>query len=173
MNLIKLFFLGVSGYFLAALYDIALLYKRTALSRVLYVGFFVTAIPFVLLFSQYGSPHSAWLKSILILLMIGSALLLAYSVLLEFLLRNKTPGSLYTQGTYRICRHPGFHWHFFFSLCAALYFWYAPITLVVAGFVLSNFLLVLWEDKLLFPKLFPTYGEYKKTTPFLNPFQGR
>ena len=172
MNLIKLFFLGVSGYFLAALYDIALLYKRTALSRVLYVGFFVTALPFIFLFSGYTSPHTPLLQGLLILGMVLFALLLIYSVLLEFPLRNKTPGSLYTQGTYSLCRHPGFLWHSTFSLCAALYFWYAPITLVVAGYVLSNFLLVLWEDKLLFPKLFPSYEEYRIITPFLNPFRG-
>jgi protein-S-isoprenylcysteine O-methyltransferase Ste14 len=94
---------------------------------------------------------------------------LIYSVLLEIPLKSDKSGSLYTGGTYTICRHPGFLWFSFFNVSASLFFWYTPITLVLAGYTLCNFALVTIEDRVLFPKMFPQYGEYKKTTPFLIP----
>ncbi len=170
MELIKLFLLGASGYLLAALYDIALLFRKYRLSRILYAGFFVTALPFVWLFIQHRSPHSSLVTVLLLLLMGISLLLVVYSVLLEIPLKKSETDTLYTKGTYRLCRHPGFWWYSFFTLFSAVYFWYAPIVLVHFGFILCNFLLVVLEDFVLFPRMFPQYGEYKKVTPFLFPF---
>lgn len=154
---------------LAALYDIALLYKHHLLSRVLYLGFFVTALPFPFLFYTYQSPFSTPFKIVLIFGMGASLLLLIYSVLVEIPLKGHADGTLYTKGTYAFCRHPGFWWYTIFTLCVIVYFWYAPIVLVGFGFIACNFLLIVFEDVILFPRLFPQYGEYKKTTPFLIP----
>lgn len=56
MELIKLFLLGATGYLLALLYDVAVLYTKPLLQKILYVGFFVTAFPYPLLFVAYDSP---------------------------------------------------------------------------------------------------------------------
>ncbi|MGE4455034.1 MAG: hypothetical protein AB7D92_10945 [Sphaerochaeta sp.] len=168
MEFFKLFLLGASGYLLAALYDIALLKGYFRLSKVLYLGFFVTALPFFFLFSQFSTPHNPTFGMLTILIMACCAALLIYSVLIELPLKGKK-GTLYREGTYKICRHPGFLWFSCFNVFASIFFWYTPITLVLAGYTLCNLALVTLEDRILFPKMFPEYGEYKKTTPFLIP----
>ena len=169
MELFKLFLLGASGYLLAALYDIALLKGFYRISKLLYLGFFVTVLPFLFLFSRFSSPHHPAFSLLLILFMVANAVLLIYSVLLEIPLKSNKDGGLYTGGTYKICRHPGFLWFSFFNVSASLFFWYTPITLLLVGYTLCNLALVTLEDRVLFPKMFPQYGEYKKTTPFLIP----
>lgn len=153
---------------LAALYDIALLYRKPLLARLFYAGFFLTALPFVFFFFSYDSPHRPFILQVILLALLAISLLLTvYSVLLEIPLRGD--GSLYTKGTYHLCRHPGFLWYSLFTLLTATYFWYAPLTWVCLGFIACNFALIVLEDAVLFPKLFPQYDDYKKTTPFLFP----
>lgn len=170
MELIKLFLLGASGYLLAGLYDIALMYKKILISKVLYLGFFVTALPFIFLFIQYSSPHSLLIRILLLIGIFVFLLLLIYSVLLEIPLKSKYEEGLYKGGTYSICRHPGFLWHAACCILCALYFWYTPISTMLLGFIICNFVLIIVEDVLLFPRMFDSYGDYKKTTPFLIPF---
>lgn len=168
MNIIKLFLLGACGYLLATLYDIALLYNKNWLARLLYVGFFLTALPFVFFFISFTSPHPTALRIVILVLMFISLVLTLYSVLLEIPLHGN--GTLYTKGTYSLCRHPGFLWYSFFTLLTATYFWYAPLAWVCLGFICCNFALITLEDVVLFPKMFPQYKDYKKTTRFLIPF---
>ncbi|NLA97607.1 MAG: hypothetical protein GX836_05295 [Spirochaetales bacterium] len=168
MNLIKLFLLGACGYLLAALYDIALLYKKTWLVRLLYAGFFLTGLPFVFFFFLHTSPHPVALQVVLLLMMGFFLLLTIYSVLLELPLHGD--GTLYTKGTYSICRHPGFLWYSLFTLLTASYFWYAPLAWVCLGYICCNLALITLEDVVLFPRMFTQYETYKKTTPFLIPF---
>jgi protein-S-isoprenylcysteine O-methyltransferase Ste14 len=103
-----------------------------------------------------------------LVLMFISLVLTLYSVLLEIPLHGN--GTLYTKGTYSLCRHPGFLWYSFFTLLTATYFWYAPLAWVCLGFICCNFALITLEDVVLFPKMFPQYKDYKKTTRFLIPF---
>ncbi|MEA4864191.1 MAG: hypothetical protein VB088_02195 [Sphaerochaeta sp.] len=168
MDIIKLFLLGACGYLLAALYDIALLYKKTWLARLFFAGFFLTFVPFIFFFILYQSPHAVGLRVLLLVLMGLFLLLTLYSVLMELHLYGD--GTLYTKGTYSLCRHPGFLWYSFFTLLTALYFWHAPIVWVCIGYIICNFALIMLEDVVLFPKMFPEYKAYKKTTPFLIPF---
>jgi protein-S-isoprenylcysteine O-methyltransferase Ste14 len=170
MELIKLFLLGASGYLLAGLYDIALLYRKELISKIFYLGFFITAIPFVFLFLTYSSAHTMFISLLLALLMFCFFSLLIYSVLLEIPLKKEQDCMLYKKGTYSLCRHPGFLWHTAFCVLTSLYFWYTAITLMMIGFILCNFILIVIEDVFLFPKMFDEYEEYKKTTPFLAPF---
>ncbi|MEW5816192.1 MAG: hypothetical protein AB1798_12455 [Spirochaetota bacterium] len=78
-------------------------------------------------------------------------------------------GTAVTDGTYGLVRHPGFLWFFLF---------YASLGLILRGkwffftaFTVNflNFLLILVEDTIIFPKLFINYREYQKTVPFLFP----
>lgn len=170
MYLIKLFFLGAAGYLLSGLYDLALLYKRPLLARCLYPGFFVTAIPFVLFFCSFQSPHTPVIQAFTLACMALFLALTVYSVLLELPLRGE--GGLYTKGTYALCRHPGVLWYSIFSLLTASYFWYAPLVWVCLGYIGCNIALVVFEDTYVFPRLFPQYTDYKNQTPFLIPFWG-
>ena len=77
MDIIKLFLLGACGYLLAALYDIALLYKKSWLVRIFFAGFFLTFVPFIFFFILYQSPHAVGLRVLLLVLM-GLFLLCLY-----------------------------------------------------------------------------------------------
>jgi protein-S-isoprenylcysteine O-methyltransferase Ste14 len=56
---------------------------------------------------------------------------------------------------------------FYFSLWLALS---GPL-LLIAGilFSLLNLIYIILQDRWIFMEIFPDYGEYKKTTPFLIP----
>ena len=56
MELIKLFLLGATGYLLAGLYDVAIVYDKPLVRKLLYVGFFLTAVPYPVIFFTWVSP---------------------------------------------------------------------------------------------------------------------
>ena len=171
MGLIKLFILGATGYFLTGLYDVAILYKRSLLKKILFIGFFITALPYLFLFLQWDSPHSMIVRWILAILLLCFFALLIYSVLLEIPLSSVKPGMLYCEGTYSFSRHPGFLWFTLINLLISCFFWNLAISLLCLGFILCNLVLITMEDLALFPKMFPEYSEYKKKTPFLISLQ--
>ena len=75
----------------------------------------------------------------------------------------------YTEGVYALCRHPGVLWY------AGMYIGIAGMTgswkSIIQGmiFILWNVLYIALQDRVIFPKTFTNYNEYKKTTPFLIP----
>ncbi len=74
-----------------------------------------------------------------------------------------------TTGFYALSRHPGVLWFigFYFSLWLAL-----PGSLLLSAgilFSLLNLIYIILQDRWIFMRTFPDYGEYKKTTPFLIP----
>ncbi|AEV30141.1 putative protein-S-isoprenylcysteine methyltransferase [Sphaerochaeta pleomorpha str. Grapes] len=166
MELIKLFFLGAIGYFLAGLYDLAIVYKKPVLKRVFYLGFFITPIPYPILFFTHESPLSLIAIWATIILIGVFSILLVYSVLLEIPLKAEKTGKLYRGGTYSISRHPGFIWFTMINLLIGVYFWNFKITLLCIGFTACNLLLILIEDLIFFPRMFSEYEEYKKETHF-------
>ncbi len=103
------------------------------------------------------------------------ALLLLYSVLLEIPLaerRRPAAGSerrAFAGGTYALVRHPGFLW--FLGLAASLAVLYRTpaVTTPAAAMVLMNLLLVIGEDRWLFPRIFRDWQDYKRAVPFLIP----
>jgi protein-S-isoprenylcysteine O-methyltransferase Ste14 len=166
MDLSKLFFIGATGYFLSGLFDVAILCHKSILAKFLYIGFFITAIPYPILFFTYSSPLLATITVILLLFIGIFTLLLIYSVLLEIPFFGTNSGKLYRKGTYKISRHPGFIWYTAINLLVAWYFWNLEVTLLCAGLTLCNLVLIAIEDMVLFPKMFPEYADYKKQTPF-------
>ncbi len=167
MGLIKLFIIGAIGYFLTGLYDVAILHNRLLIKKFLFMGFFITVLPYLFLFLERTSPHPAlsiWIIAILLLLF---SFLLIYSVLVEISISSVKAGTLYQRGTYGFSRHPGFLWFTIINLLVSLYFWDIQISVLCTGFILCNLALITIEDLFLFPKMFPEYTEYKKKTPFL------
>ena len=75
--------------------------------------------------------------------------------------------SVCTTGVYALCRHPGVLWFVGLYGClwvaAGLPLWEAA---VYSGL---NVLLVLFEDRCVFPARLEGYREYQRTTPFLLP----
>lgn len=67
----------------------------------------------------------------------------------------------------RFSRHPGFIWYSIVNALVSIYYWNYGITILLIGLTLCNFILVVVEDRILFPKMFAEYGEYRKRTPFI------
>lgn len=75
----------------------------------------------------------------------------------------------YTEGVYALCRHPGVLWYTGMYLGVAGMIG-SPKALLQSGiFVLWNVGYIVLQDKLIFPKTFVNYEEYKKAAPFLIP----
>ena len=72
-----------------------------------------------------------------------------------------------TTGVYALCRHPGVLWFFLLYLCL----WGALGVPLLAGllFSLLNVLLVMFEDRFVFPDRLEGYEAYRASTPFLLP----
>ena len=171
MNLSKLFFIGATGYMFAGFYDVAILCHKSLLAKFLYIGFFITAIPYPILFLTYSSPLQPTFNLIILPLIGIFSLLLIYSVLVEISLFGKNTGGLYRKGTYNFSRHPGFIWYTAVNLLVAWYFWNPEITLLCVGLTICNLLLITIEDLVFFPKMFSEYADYKKQTPFFLSFK--
>lgn len=167
MEFIKLFIVGSVGYFLAGLYDVAILYDKSLLKRILFVGFFLTGIPYLFLPSLATSPFGPVVLLFAIPLLLLFLWLLIYSVFIEIHKGSEHASSLYQKGTYSFSRHPGFLWYTTINCIIAMYFWDFNVALLCVGFTLCNFVLILVEDIVLFPLMFTEYSEYKKHTPFL------
>lgn len=170
MEFIKLFIcgiLGLIGYILSGLYDLAIIHEKKLLRKLSYPGFFITAIPYVILFFHYEIPHSVLFSAILLLLIGLFLVLLIYSVLIEIPRNSKDTSEVYDRGTYSFSRHPGFLWYTVLNMLMAVLFWNWGILLLCILFTVFNFALILIEDRILFPIMFSTYTEYRRNTPFL------
>ncbi|MEL7562219.1 methyltransferase [Dehalogenimonas sp. 4OHTPN] len=80
-----------------------------------------------------------------------------------------TSGQLVTGGVYRLVRHP---WLLFFALTmAGLALGSRSVSAAQAGAVWTLFsaALVWFQDRKIFPKMFPGYAAYQKSTPMLLP----
>ena len=99
--------------------------------------------------------------------------LLAWSVFFELGAERRKRGlgasEAVRTGTYRFCRHPGFWWYAI--LVAALAAMRAvPSAFATAALLAAlDFILVLEQDLLTFPKVLSGYDDYKRAVPFLLP----
>ena len=119
-----------------------------------------------------GGPAGGWLRWPALALGAVFGALLVYT--LFFALPAKAsytrPGEnrrACTTGVYALCRHPGVLWFAGLYVCLwaalGLPLWEAA---VYSGL---NVLLVVLEDRCVFPAKLEGYGDYQKTTPFLLP----
>ena len=118
------------------------------------------------------APTAPWIAAPLILLAAAGFLLLLYSLFLEIPLTEPfSPGErrAVRSGTYGLVRHPGFLW-FLIGELALVALYRSGEFLAVAGYlVMLDLLLVVLEDRIIFPKLMTDYQEYKQEVPFLIP----
>lgn len=98
-----------------------------------------------------------------------SMYLLVKTVFLELSKKGSHPGELITEGSYGLCRHPGFWWFSLLILDLAVMRGLGEFTIYAATLIFLNFMLILLQDAYLFPKIFEGYDDYKKRVPFLFP----
>jgi protein-S-isoprenylcysteine O-methyltransferase Ste14 len=118
------------------------------------------------------APLSGALRWAVLVLGAGFALLLIYTLFFAFSAADAyaSPGKrrrVCVTGVYAICRHPGVLWLLGLMLC--LHAGGGLPLSAVAAYTALNILLVLFEDRLVFPRLLDGYEEYRRTTPFLLP----
>lgn len=75
----------------------------------------------------------------------------------------------YTEGVYALCRHPGVLWYGGIYLCMAGMIGTRESVLQAVIFILWNVAYVILQDKVIFPRTFTNYEDYKRTVPFLLP----
>ena len=163
-------FLGFLGL------DTSLL-RRSAIGRTLVTLLAVAALTtaLILTFNAGDSlglaPNTRWIGIILII--VGGCLT-TYSTLLEIPLamRHVPPlddTAIYKHGTYALCRHPGFLW-LILDLTGLVIVFNRFSTLVMAiSWISMNFIVILIQDRIIFPHRFPAYKDYQLTIPFLIP----
>jgi len=83
--------------------------------------------------------------------------------------RSEPGHRLVTTGTHALVRHPGVLWYAL--LLAGLLLATGSGTLVTALplWIAADVVYVAWEEAVVFPRQFPDYAEYRRTTPFLVP----
>ena len=123
--------------------------------------------------ARQGVPLAAgWLRGLFFALAAVFLALLVYTLFFALPVEasyahpgGKRPAC--TTGVYALCRHPGVLWFVGLYGClwvaAGLPLWEAA---VYSGL---NVLLVLFEDRCVFPARLEGYREYQRTTPFLLP----
>lgn len=106
--------------------------------------------------------------------------LLVYSTFIEVRFGNaflrsaetlRREGALVTTGTYALTRHPGALWYTTLVLALVLVSGSRDMLLSAPVWVAMEVGWVVLQDRLFFPRIFPRYPEYARTTPMLIPTQ--
>ena len=147
-------------------------WARRELKACFPTGGLLLAAATILGISQGTAPPHTWVTVFLAVLAGTFLVLLAYT--LFFALPTEAsysrPGEerpVVATGVYALCRHPGVLWFIALYLClwgcTGLSLWE---TALYSGL---NVLLVIFEDRCVFPGRLAGYAEYCSTTPFLLP----
>lgn len=117
----------------------------------------------------HGLPDLIWL---LLAILSFAALIYCLFFALPFsdtYTKQESEPKLCDRGVYALCRHPGFIPFFFLYLflgLAAL-----PGSLLAVGMLFSfwNLLYIWFQDRIIFPRSFREYEDYRQRVPFLIP----
>lgn len=114
----------------------------------------------------------AWRIALTVIALV-SALLLIWSVFFEISYHRRRLGidlrGTVKSGSYGLCRHPGFWWLSFFSLSVAILRGLDLYIFSISLMIGLDLLLIVIQDKYVFPRLFTGYDAYRKEIPFLVP----
>ena len=169
--------LGCFGFVLFFLYDINSITVDHPIPRSFFlIGNILVLVATVLCFADaFRQDAFAEIADIpLLLFALLSLIALLYSLFFALpfevtYVSQESGRQVYDKGMYALCRHPGVLFFFFtylFAGIAAL-----PSPLLVCGMIYSflNFIYIVFQDIVTFPKTFSNYSSYRKTTPFLIP----
>ena len=119
-----------------------------------------------------SAPASGWLRGLFFMLVALFLALLVYTLFFALPVEasyarpgQKRPAC--TTGVYALCRHPGVLWFAGAYLCLWGGFGF-PLRSAVL-YTALDVLLVLFEDRRVFPARLSGYDDYRHTTPFLLP----
>lgn len=146
--------------------------RRPALRLCFPAGFAALTVSAVLSIGRAKPFTDAVLRVLAGLVALTSLALLVYTLFFaipagDAYVRQGEKRPACTTGVYALCRHPGVWWLLFLYLGL----WGSAGVPPVTGLAVTalNVLLVLFEDRLVFPARLSGYGPYRRATPFLIP----
>ena len=168
--------IGALGFLVIHLFDIVSL-KRISGAKpftwILGCGLFVYALINVCLQSDklLLPVWTTWLGWGLLSV---SILLLIYSLFINLPFRKTyiatgVGDKLITTGLYALVRHPGVHWFILFMLSLILVSKSSMLLIASLIWILLDIVLVVFQDKFIFGRMFASYASYRKETPMLVP----
>lgn len=167
-------FLGCIAFLLYFIYDFNQGWLK---KRLLQPCFFIGSLLLCyatgkILYNEFIWPQNI-ISVLLIMLSLINAVLLFYTLFLaipfEKTYLNECFETVVDTGVYGLCRHPGVLFFSTFYLFMALGIHSMYFFGVGVIFSVLNFLYVLFQDKIYFPKCFKNYGTYQKLVPFIIP----
>ena len=107
-------------------------------------------------------------------MMILGISLMIYSTLIEIpLALIRSPSTyirdVYKNGTYALCRHPGFLWMLIYLIGVVLVYNLMSAVELAVYWMALELMVVTIQDRVIFPRQFPSYRTYQLTTPFVIP----
>jgi protein-S-isoprenylcysteine O-methyltransferase Ste14 len=170
--------MGLFSFLLLGIYDInQVKWNKKPLKSLFFIGLLILIAAILSLLVDSGLLLEARTGQVAMLIISGVFfLLLIYALFIAIPFsktyitsRENDSPSVCDKGMYALCRHPGFLWFTGAYIFLALGVQSTAAILVVAVFIVCNFLYVLFQDLWTFPHIFQDYEAYKKNVPFLIP----
>jgi protein-S-isoprenylcysteine O-methyltransferase Ste14 len=167
---------GAAGFGLTVLYDLQQLQNRLKVRRVtsLAGAVLVSAATAGLYLIAFPPDPVWWVLLPGFSVIAFSALMMIRSTMQEIPHNEIAAGNdrkLIDTGSYGITRHPGFMWYFILTSTTAALYRHPGVAKLAASLLGMELIVVTLEDRLIFPRLFPDYPEYRRRVPMLFPFR--
>jgi len=168
--------IGCLGFLVIHLFDIVSLKRLPGakpLTWILGSGLLVYALVMVS-FQSNKLPLPEWSTWLGWALLTISLLLLIYSLFINLPFRKTyiatgVGDKLITTGLYALVRHPGIHWFILVLISLILVSRSSLLFIAAPIFILLDIMLVIFQDKVLFIRMFKGYDNYRQETPMLVP----
>lgn len=168
--------LGILGFSLIHLFDFVSLKRIPFLKPILWSSGSALLVYAILMVSLLPDKFLFPLQVIILgwILFGISTFLFLYSLFINLPIVNTyikrgVASHLVTRGLYSLVRHPGVY-GFTMMMIAVLMVSGVKLLIVIAPvWIFVDVVLVIFQDKYVFIKMFPNYNEYKKQTPMLIP----
>lgn len=170
--------IGSVGFLLFFIYDWnRIFWKKKEMQFFFLLGCLCQAAAGVgLLFRVWERKTAGWPVYLLLALLFLAALIYTLFFALPFdstYCQEADSHRVCRSGIYGWCRHPGIWW--FFGCFVSLGLGSGELYGLLCGLMLSflNLMYAWYQDRLIFPREFSDYGEYRKEVPFLLPMRGQ
>ena len=170
--------MGLFSFLLFGIYDInQVQWNKKPLDLLFFIGILILVISTCwLIVSSEVFLETSKLQIMALIISGVFFLLLGYSLFVAIPFSNtylsetdNNSKKVCDQGMYALCRHPGLLWFTCAYMFLALGIQSTAAILMVAVFIVCNFLYVFLQDRWTFPHVFEDYEGYKKSVPFLIP----
>lgn len=163
------FLLATLGFASFAFYDFFQINKKRVLTTLFSIfgcmGVLASIILLVFLNIPLANKVNPIFLAIQLIISGFFFVLLIYSTFFAF----KSTKGVVSSGMYGVVRHPGFYWFTLMLVSLIPIFRSSKFLLSALFLIVMNSLLILLEDTVLFPRIFPEYNTYKSKVPFLVP----